>query len=201
MRSAPCTTILALCLALLGAGACDRAAPTPTAPQAPPVPEGFAPAYLENIAWTPAGPSMLLRDLEEPRYMTLSIGEAEARSLQLRKERRRFVRPLTHDLLDDMVERLGGQILRVQIDGLQKDIFTSTIFLAQGDRLHQIDARPSDAVALALGHRAPLYIKSQLFDQAGFSQKALDEHRQGLRATPFSPPGQPPQAPGAPSPL
>ncbi len=184
-------TILSLTLTTTACQQDIPSQPTPTL-SAPTAPQGFSQAYVEQISYTAAGPAILIRDTQQARLLSIFIAETEAQSLQLRKERRRFVRPLTHDLLDEVINKLGGEVYKVHIDGYKDQVFTSTLFLHHQGRLHQLDARPSDAVTIAVGRRVPIYVKDSVFTDGGFTQKALNEHKKGIRATPFSPPGQVP---------
>ena len=101
-------------------------------------------------------------------------------AIHLRMERRRFERPLTHDLLDDVIERLGGRLMKVQVDDLKGDTFVGSIFLEAGGRLHVIDARPSDAIALAVGNRIPIYVSDEVMRRAGITREKLEELRRKL---------------------
>lgn len=87
--------------------------------------------------------------------------------LRLRGEK--SIRPLTHDLLDDVVKQLRGEIVKVQVDELRHEtgIFHGSIYIRSGRRVMRLDARPSDAIALAIGNRIPIYCAQKVLDEAG----------------------------------
>jgi hypothetical protein len=88
-------------------------------------------------------------------------------AIQLRLERRRFERPLTHDLLDTMIRELGGEVVKVHVDDLKSNTFVATLFIKKGERTLQIDARPSDSIALAVGNRVPVFVSRRVLERAG----------------------------------
>jgi bifunctional DNase/RNase len=202
-RSSPWSASPWLCAALAFAAACAPPAPTPSprSAAAEPVPAGFVLATAERVANTPAGPALLLRDTTGERFLTIFVSDPDAATLDQRLSRRRAERPQTIDLLEDVVSRLDAEVFKVHIDSLERGTFTSALFLLSEDRLLEVDARPSDAIALALTRRVPIYVRGDLFAAGGFSREALDEHRRGLRPSPFSPPQgareqAPPPGPG-----
>jgi bifunctional DNase/RNase len=107
------------------------------------------------------------------RVVPIFIGGTESLSIRLRMAKRRFSRPLTHDLLDDVVTKMGGRIVQVRIDELSSGVFIGSIVLEHGDRRFEIDARPSDAIALAIGNRVPIYVARKVLAQAGVSHQDL----------------------------
>jgi bifunctional DNase/RNase len=176
-------------------------APSPRSAAAEPVPAGFVLAAVERVAHTPAGPALLLRDTTGEHFLTIFVSDPDAATLDQRLARRRAERPQTIDLLEDVVSRLDAEVFKVHIDSLEQGTFTSALFLLSRDRLLEIDARPSDAVALALTRRVPIYVRGDLFAAGGFTREALDEHRRGLRPSPFSPRQEAPAPAPGPGPL
>jgi bifunctional DNase/RNase len=130
-------------------------------------PAGFVIASVEGVLPTPQGNALLLVDPTRTRVVPVMIGESEATVIDLRLRGERFDRPLTHDLLDALVRELGGTIVMVQVDKLRTGVFIGSVVVWDGERTHRIDARTSDAVAVALGHDAPIYVSSGVFDEAG----------------------------------
>jgi bifunctional DNase/RNase len=176
--------LLALLLATLPAcGGGDRtvvAAPTPiaipplTAPShdtpppslVPAPPAGYVEVKVLRVAPTLGGASVELGHPDEKRVVRMLIGGTEGHSITLRMDHEEPPRPLTHDLVDAILAKLGAGIFQVQIDDLRDDIFIGTIVLRRPEGLEHIDARPSDAIALAIKARAPIYVAEKVFDKA-----------------------------------
>jgi hypothetical protein len=95
------------------------------------------------------------------------IGGTEALSIELRLAKRRYARPLTHDLFDAAIDKLGGTVDRVQIDGVRDDTFVGSVFVRRGDDIFELDARPSDAIALALGRSVAIWVAPEVIEKAG----------------------------------
>lgn len=95
------------------------------------------------------------------------IGPSEAFAIDLRLNRRRFQRPLTHDLLDTIMRELGGKLVKIQVDDLKDNTFVGTVFVKHNQKVIPIDARPSDSIALAIGNRAPIFVAQKVLERAG----------------------------------
>ena len=159
------------------------------APAQPEPPAGYLSMHVLEVAATPAGAAVLLVGGDEARVLPIFIGGTEALSIRLRLDKERFQRPLTHDLLDALVGRLGGSVWKVHVDELRGTTFVGTVFVRQGDRVIDVDARPSDAIALALGSGVPIYVSRKVVESAGLSKKDLEERGEGaLEAPPGSNP-------------
>jgi uncharacterized protein len=117
----------------------------------------------------------------EETLVPIFIGEAEAAAIRLRLDRKTPPRPLTHDLLETMIRNLGGKVTRVNIDDLKDNVYLGKIYLDQGERRLEIDARPSDSIALALGARAPIFAARKVIDQAGLTRRDLERSRKRPR--------------------
>jgi hypothetical protein len=154
----------------------------------PAVAESKAKAFLEmfvaGVVPTPEGHTLVLINAEEKVLLPLGIGPMEALSIHGRLERSPLPRPMTHDLLDHIVHELGGEIVRVQIDDLREDLFVGTVFIKARGRVISVDARPSDAVALAIGNSAPIFVARVVVDRAALHPEDLDD------AQPSPPPGE-----------
>ena len=153
-------------------------------------PNGYIKMSVGGVAPTSAGEAVLLVDTLSNRAIPIFIGGTEALSIQLRLEKREFVRPLTHDLYDATLKRLGGQVESVRVDKLQDNTYYGTVIVKvdrKSDRI-ELDARPSDAIALAIGNHAPIHVARIVVDQAGIK---LDDFRHGRDPVPPPvPPGQ-----------
>ena len=102
------------------------------------------------------------------RIVPIFIGTAEAMNLGAALESVRFERPMTHDLLMDVITSLDARIDHVMIKGIKGRTFYSELVLSQYGRLIPIDARPSDSVALAIRQESPIYIDEDVLERASF---------------------------------
>lgn len=102
------------------------------------------------------------------RVLPIWIGSNEAAQLGVAMEHAKMPRPLTHDLFLDAITNLDARIDHVLIDGVKGQTFFAKLMLRQGSRLISLDARPTDAIALALRQRAPLYIEDGVLERASF---------------------------------
>ncbi len=113
-------------------------------------------------------PVLLLRETEEPRrVLQLFIGPAEANSIALAVSGRVPPRPMTHDLMTDVLTRLGGHVDAVEVTGLTDGTFYAALVVGAPDGSHRVDTRPSDAIALAVRNGAPIYAADSVLDEAG----------------------------------
>jgi bifunctional DNase/RNase len=116
-------------------------------------------------------PVLILRDQQATRYLPLWIGTAEATAISLALEGVESPRPLTHDLLANVIGRLGGQVTSVTVSELIEGTFFATINFLNHD---SISARPSDAVALAIRNQVPVFVAQDVMDFAGMDL-AIDD--------------------------
>jgi bifunctional DNase/RNase len=149
-------------------------APPPRAPEPPSPPPEYVEMHAQRVDSQGDGAALLLVDARESIGLPIYIGGTEGLSIRLRLEGRPYARPLTHDLLDSAVKKLGGQVWKVHIDDLRSGTFIGRVFLRKGDRIIDLDARPSDAVALAIGDRVPIYVAQRVLDQAGTPLEGQD---------------------------
>lgn len=110
-------------------------------------------------------PIVILKDETSGKKLPLSIGVIEATAIALELEKVPPRRPLTHDLLRSTVEVLGGAVEQVRIVDWRDNTFFCLVVLMQGERTVEVDARPSDAIALALRVGAPIFCEASLLDR------------------------------------
>ena len=109
---------------------------------------------------------VVLRDIEDERYLPIWIGQFESEAITLELQGMVRERPLTHDLLKSTIQEMGGSVRHIFINNLSKDVFFALINIdAQGETI-EIDARPSDAIALAVRLGAPIYVDKSVMDRA-----------------------------------
>jgi len=111
--------------------------------------------------------AVLLLDQSETTILPILIGTTETHSIDMRLRGRTPPRPLTHDLLDTALHELGAELVRVQVDDLRSGVFVGSVFIRQGARVVELDARPSDAIALAVGNKIPIYVADHVVAYAG----------------------------------
>jgi len=110
---------------------------------------------------------VFLREKDRERYLAIVIGIAEAEAIAIRLHRQSFPRPLTHDLLNNVISSLGAKVQSILISDLIDSTYYARIVLDQGGRHLEIDARPSDAIALAV--RADVPISEAVLEVAGMT--------------------------------
>ena len=112
---------------------------------------------------------VVLKDLETSRFLPIWIGPFEADAITTELQGVEVARPLTHDLLRTVVDKMGGEVEHVTVTDLRNDTFYAEISLkVNGSRL-QIDSRPSDAIALAVRTHVPVYVSEQVMEQAAIT--------------------------------
>jgi bifunctional DNase/RNase len=127
---------------------------------------------VAGVMETNGGKAVVLKEEKKDGYLLpIWIGESEAFSIQLRLDRRRFQRPLTHDLLDTIMQKLGGQLVKIHVDDLKQNTFVGTVFILHKGKTISIDARPSDSIALALGNRSPIFVSVDVLKRAGVREE------------------------------
>jgi len=112
---------------------------------------------------------VVLRESESSRFLPIWIGPFEADAITIELQSVEVARPLTHDLLRATIEELGAQIIQVAITDLRNDTFYAEISLLVNGRRIQVDSRPSDAIALAVRARVPVYVADEVMDQAAIT--------------------------------
>lgn len=110
---------------------------------------------------------VVLREADSRRYLPIWIGAFEADAIALAMQGHEPQRPMTHDLLKSVFTELGSTISHIVINDIQDSTFYARIVVEQGSHTIEIDARPSDAIALAVRADAPIYVETHVFEAAG----------------------------------
>ncbi len=110
---------------------------------------------------------IILRERGASRYLPIWIGPFEADAITIELQGIEVPRPLTHDLLADVIETLGARVSHVVVNDLRNDTFYAIIVLDRHGEAIEIDSRPSDAIALAVRARAPIFVEEHVMEQAG----------------------------------
>ncbi len=119
---------------------------------------------------------VILREKGSDRYLPIWIGPSEADAIAVRLQDVAVARPLTHDLLKNLIEQLGGRVAYIVVNDLSNDTFFARIILDMNGETVEIDSRPSDAIALAVRVDVPIYAEENVLDSAGV---LLDEQGEG----------------------
>jgi uncharacterized protein len=128
-------------------------------------------------------PIVLLKDSTERRALPIWIGQNEARAILSVLENQSCPRPMTHDLLGNCLTSLGVSLDRVIIHSLEDNTFFAVLTLKQGETTQRVDARPSDAIALALRLNAPIWVMEEVVADASIpvDQEADEEEQAAFR--------------------
>jgi len=110
---------------------------------------------------------VLLKESEGERYLPIWIGMFESEAIAMRLQGTAVPRPLTHDLLANVVTEMGGVIQYVVINDLNDSTFYARLAIEHGGELQLVDSRPSDAIALAVRTSVPIYVEESVMDKAG----------------------------------
>ncbi|HZB88597.1 MAG TPA: bifunctional nuclease family protein [Terracidiphilus sp.] len=111
-------------------------------------------------------PIVILKDVASDTVMPIWVGPCEANAIAIEIEKGAATRPLTHDLMRNLIGNLNASLERVVINELRDDTFFATLWLRQEDGPITVDARPSDAIALALRSDCPIYVSEQVLESA-----------------------------------
>jgi bifunctional DNase/RNase len=111
-------------------------------------------------------PIVVLNDLAGEVVLPIWVGLFEANAIALEIEKASTPRPMTHDLLRSVIQGLNARVTRVVVGALREDTFHATIWMDHSGELVALDARPSDAIALALRSDCPIFVSQQVFDHA-----------------------------------
>lgn len=121
-------------------------------------------------------PIIILRDKDGQRVLPIWVGVFEANAIALQIENISTPRPMTHDLLKNVIEDLGGAIQKVVVCDLKENTFYALVYVVRGGETVAIDARPSDAIALALRARAPILVDDSVIEHAKTVDFASDKN-------------------------
>jgi bifunctional DNase/RNase len=110
---------------------------------------------------------IVLRERNGQRLLQIVIGLTEALAIDRRVKGVQLQRPMTHDLLGNVIEQLGGELEKIVINDLQEHTFYAKLVIRHNGELVEVDSRPSDAIALGVAGDVPLYIADHVLNEAG----------------------------------
>ncbi|HZR96930.1 MAG TPA: bifunctional nuclease family protein [Gaiellaceae bacterium] len=125
-------------------------------------------------------PIVLLKTADGNKFLPIWIGHPEAAAILMKLQSQAAPRPMTHDLLSDMLEQLDAQITRITVTELRENTFYAQITLQQDGREIEIDSRPSDAIALAIRAEAPIYAADRVIEESAIEFEGDDVDPQQL---------------------
>lgn len=120
-------------------------------------------------------PIIILRDKDGQRVLPIWVGMFEANAIALQIENVTTPRPMTHDLLKNVIQDLHGRIEKIVVSDLKENTFYALIYLRVNGDTIAVDARPSDAIALALRARVPIFVEEEVIDNAKTVDLAPDK--------------------------
>lgn len=120
-------------------------------------------------------PVIILKESSTNRYLPIWIGQFEATAILMEVQGIKPARPLTHDLLKTVIDSLSAQITRIVINDLKDGTFYAQIHMTSNSNSMQIDARPSDAIALAVRASVPIFADQNVLEQAAITNEAGEE--------------------------
>jgi bifunctional DNase/RNase len=142
--------------------------------------------FVNGLAWDigTQSPVVILAEVgqKDARLLPIWIGQAEATAIATRMANFTFKRPMTHDLIKQVIDGFDGKVIKVVINDLRDQTFYAKIYVERENSLLTIDARPSDSIALALRCDAPIYVANHVLEADREKTGLSDEDRaQNLR--------------------
>lgn len=130
-------------------------------------------------------PVVVLHEVGGSRSLQIWIGASEANAIAAELRGEHPARPMTHDLLKQVLHGLGGELRRASVTALRDNTYYAELLVARGENMFVIDARPSDSIALALRFNAPIFVSEDLLRDEGGSEPsgpAADDPTAGAEA-------------------
>lgn len=135
---------------------------------------------VEQIFLSNVGFVVILKALKDERSLPIFIGAAEAQAIAIQVNNVKMPRPLTHDLLKNLLDFLECRVMRIEVCELREGTFFARVVIEKDGRSWHMDSRPSDAIALALRCQAPIFIAKAVMDEAGrVIELSEEEKKQG----------------------
>ena len=109
---------------------------------------------------------VILKDVDDERFLPIWIGPFEAEAITLELKQVELARPLTHDLLKAVFTEMGARVSHILVNDLRDDTFYAHVVLDNNDHRLEVDSRPSDAIALAVRAKAPIFVAESVMEKA-----------------------------------
>jgi hypothetical protein len=110
---------------------------------------------------------VMLRDVDGERRLPIWIGPCEAEAITIELQDVEIARPVTHDLLKNVIEEVGGTVSHILINELRDQVFYARLFIDINGEMLEIDCRPSDAIAVAVRAKVPVFVEEAVMEEAG----------------------------------
>jgi bifunctional DNase/RNase len=137
--------------------------------------------FIHKVGLDPQGRALIfLADEDNEQVLPIWIGPAEAQAIVSKMQDIKYPRPMTHDLLRSVIEETGHTVTQVRITRLEDTTFYALIDLDGPMGLLEVDARPSDAIALALRVGAPIYVAEEVIEQANRPAERVEESEEEM---------------------
>ena len=118
---------------------------------------------------------VLLKEVEGQRYLPIWIGPFEAEAINIELHGLKAARPLTHDLLKMVIDQIGATVSHILVNDLSADTFYARIVMDVNGRHVEVDSRPSDAIALAVRAKAPIFVAESVMEVAAITPSTEEE--------------------------
>jgi len=137
---------------------------------------------LYGVSFEPIGkqPIVLLKTADDDKFLPIWIGHPEAAAILMKLQGANPPRPMTHDLLTEVVSELQGEIVKVTVTELRDNTYYARITIVQDGREVEVDSRPSDAIALAVRCDAKIFASDDVVEESGIEFQADDDEQPGL---------------------
>jgi bifunctional DNase/RNase len=116
-------------------------------------------------------PIVLLKTADGNKFLPIWIGHPEAAAILMKLQSQASVRPMTHDLFNEMLEQLGASISRITVTELRENTFYAQITVVQDGQEIEVDSRPSDAIALAIRAEAPIFAADDVIEESAIEME------------------------------
>jgi uncharacterized protein len=127
-------------------------------------------------------PIVLLKTAEGNKFLPIWIGHPEAAAILMKLQSQAPPRPMTHDLMSELLEQLEAQVVRITVTELRENTFYAQITVQQEGREIEIDSRPSDAIALAIRSEAPIFAADRVIEESAIEFEGEDVDQEQLEA-------------------
>ena len=127
-------------------------------------------------------PIVLLKTADGNKFLPIWIGHPEAAAILMKLQSQSVPRPMTHDLLSDMLEQLGAQVVRITVTELRENTFYAQITVQQDGTEIEVDSRPSDAIALAVRAEAPIFAADRVIEESAIEFEGEEVDPEQLEA-------------------
>jgi bifunctional DNase/RNase len=137
---------------------------------------------LYGVSFEPIGkqPIVLLKTADDDKFLPIWIGHNEAAAILMKLQGATAPRPMTHDLLNDVIAELQGEVVKVTVTELRENTYYARITIAQNGREVEVDSRPSDAIALAVRCDAQIFATEDVVEESAIDFQAEDDEQPGL---------------------